>query len=75
MLTSVFAYMRQRIETREQAEPGFEGRTIFQLEENFRMNKPLTDYPARVLYQDRFYSQQEGIRITTDPPCRPRPTT
>ena len=68
MLTSVFAYMRQRIETRAQGEPGFEARTIFQLEENFRMNKPLTDYPARVLYQDRFYSQQAGIRITTDPP-------
>ncbi|MBK7216644.1 MAG: AAA family ATPase [Candidatus Promineofilum sp.] len=68
MLTSVFAYMRQRIEERALAEPGFDARTIFQLEENFRMNKPLTDYPARMLYEDRFFSQQEGIRITTDPP-------
>ena len=68
MLSSVFAFMRQRIETQEQTEPGFAARTIFQLEENFRMNKPLTDYPARVLYQDRFFSQQESIRIATDPP-------
>jgi len=68
MLSSVFAYMRQRIETQEQTEPGFAARTIFQLEENFRMNKPLTDYPAHALYQDRFFSQQEGIRIATDPP-------
>ncbi len=68
MLSSVFAYMRQRIEAQAQAEPGFESRTIFQLEENFRMNKPLTDYPARMLYAERFYSQQPTIRIATQPP-------
>ena len=68
MLSSVFAYMRQRIEERAREEPGFDTRTIFQLEENFRMNKPLTDYPAHMLYEDRFFSQQEGIRIATDPP-------
>ncbi len=32
------------------------------------MNKPLTDYPARMLYEERFFSQQAGIRIATDPP-------
>jgi hypothetical protein len=68
MLSSVFAYMRGRIEARAGAEPEFAARTIFQLEENFRMNKPLTDYPAHALYLGRFYSQQEGIRIATDPP-------
>ncbi|MBX7254667.1 MAG: ATP-binding protein, partial [Candidatus Promineofilum sp.] len=68
MLSSVFAYMRQRIEAQALAEPGFEARTIFQLEENFRMNKPLTDYPARMLYAERFYSQQPTIRIVTHPP-------
>ena len=68
MLSSVFAYMRQRIEAQALEEPGFEARTIFQLEENFRMNKPLTDYPARMLYAERFYSQQPTIRIVTHPP-------
>ncbi len=68
MLTSVFAYMRQIIEGQEGEKPGLAARTIFQLEENFRMNEPLTAYPAGMLYNGRFFSQQASIRITTDPP-------
>ncbi len=68
MLTSVFAYMRRLIETRAQSEPDFAARTIFQLEENFRMNHPLTAYPRDVLYNGLFVSQQPHIRIVTEPP-------
>jgi hypothetical protein len=67
MLSSVFAFMRRRIEGADAAEPGVEARTIFQLEENFRMNEPLTAYPRHALYRGRFRSTRPGIRISTDP--------
>lgn len=67
MLSSVFAYMRHRIEERAESEPDFQARTIFQLEENFRMNEPLTAYPREKLYNGRFTTQQAGIRIATRP--------
>jgi len=71
MLSSVFAFMRRRIEEQAAAEPNFEERTIFQLEENFRMNEPLTAYPRDVLYNGNFYSQQGDIRIVTRPELAP----
>ena len=71
MLSSVFAFMRRRIEEQAATEPDFEERTIFQLEENFRMNEPLTAYPRDVLYNGNFYSQQGDIRIVTRPELSP----
>ncbi|HEX8337424.1 MAG TPA: ATP-binding protein, partial [Pyrinomonadaceae bacterium] len=67
MLGSVFAFMRRRVEAADLAEPGVEARTIFQLEENFRMNEPLTAYPRAALYRGRFRSTRRDIRISTDP--------
>ncbi|MBV8856255.1 MAG: AAA family ATPase [Acidobacteria bacterium] len=67
MLSSVFAFMRRQVEAADRAEPGVEARTIFQLEENFRMNEPLTAYPRGALYRGRFRSTRPGIRISTDP--------
>ncbi|MET0647290.1 MAG: AAA domain-containing protein [Pyrinomonadaceae bacterium] len=67
MLSSVFAFMRGRIEAADLNEPGVEARTIFQLEENFRMNEPLTAYPRGALYRGRFRSTRQRIRISTDP--------
>jgi hypothetical protein len=67
MLSSVFAFMRRQIEQADAAEPGTEARTIFQLEENFRMNEPLTAYPRRALYRGRFRSTRPDIRISTEP--------
>ena len=69
MLSSVFAYMRDRIEARDVPEPGFAARAIFQLEDNFRANKPLIVYQGDALYNGRFFSQQPGIRIRTQPPA------
>jgi hypothetical protein len=71
MLSSVFAFMRSRIEERTATEPDFEARTIFQLEENFRMNEPLTAYPRDAIYNGHFHSQQTGIRIITRPQLPP----
>lgn len=71
MLSSVFAYMRHVIEERAAAEPGIEARTIFQLEENFRMSEPLTAYPRDVLYNGQYYTQQPDIRIATRPALDP----
>lgn len=67
MLGSVFAFMRRQIEAADLSEPGVEARTIFQLEENFRMNEPLTAYPRAALYRGRFRSTRQAIRISTDP--------
>ncbi|HEV2800685.1 MAG TPA: AAA domain-containing protein [Pyrinomonadaceae bacterium] len=67
MLSSVFAFMRRQLEGTDASEPGTEARTIFQLEENFRMNEPLTAYPRRALYRGRFRSTRPEIKISTDP--------
>lgn len=67
LLSSVFAFMRRQLEGADRAEPGVEARTIFQLEENFRMNEPLTAYPREALYRGRFRSTRPDIRIRTDP--------
>ena len=67
MLSSVFAFMRRQIEQASIDEPNIEARKIFQLEENFRMNEPLTAYPRHVLYRGRFKSTRPKIRIQTAP--------
>jgi len=71
MLGSIFALMRNRLNERIAAEPdaergkGVEERVLFQLEENFRMNEPLTAYPRELLYRGRFASSKPLIRMQT----------
>jgi hypothetical protein len=67
MLSSVFAFMRHQLEGADRAGPGVKARTLFQLEENFRMNEPLTAYPRDMLYEGNFRSTRPGIRISTRP--------
>jgi hypothetical protein len=59
LLGSVFATVRQRVEAAgaQRAE-----RTIFQLEENFRMNEPLTAYPREAIYAGRFFAARPAVR-------------
>ena len=71
MLTSVFAFMRFRLDERAKEDPAIEERVLFQLEENFRMNEPLTAYPREVLYRGRFFSKSPAIRIATSLPSTP----
>ncbi|MBV9928107.1 MAG: AAA family ATPase [Acidobacteria bacterium] len=68
MLNSVFAFVRHRIGEAAAEDPTVRGRTLFQLEENFRMNEPLTAYPRDVLYEGRFRSTKPEIRIATTEP-------
>jgi predicted RecB family nuclease len=68
MLSSIFAFVRERIEHRQETNPGIADQSLFQLEENFRMNEPLTAYPRQVLYNQRFFSNQPDIRISTTRP-------
>ena len=56
MLSSVFAFVRRRINDDAAEDPAIRRRMLFQLEENFRMNEPLTAYPRDVLYEGRFRS-------------------
>jgi hypothetical protein len=65
MLTSVFAFMRDRMEQRLKDDPQTEEKMLFQLEENFRMNEPLTAYPRDVLYRGRFFTTKPWIRMET----------
>ena len=67
MLSSVFAFMRRQTEQVGADDPSLEARKIFQLEENYRMNEPLTAYPRRVLYRGHFRSTRPDIRIQTAP--------
>lgn len=68
MLNSVFAFVRRRINDAAAQDPASKGRMLFQLEENFRMNEPLTAYPRDVLYEGRFRSTKPQIRIATTQP-------
>lgn len=68
MLSSVFAFVRNQIEQEQLKGAQVEQRRLFQLEDNFRMNEPLTAYPREVLYRGRFNSIFPRIRIATDPP-------
>lgn len=62
-LTSVFAFMRHRMnERRDAGDADAERRTLFLLDENYRMNEPLTRYPREVIY-GTFRSLQPDIRI------------
>lgn len=76
ILSSVFVFFRDRFE-RELKSLGQSGvhRALFQLEENFRMNEPLTAYPRQVIYGN-YVSTKPTIQIrlnysnasqTTDP--------
>lgn len=63
-LTSVFAFLRHRMNARRDAgDATAEARTLFLLDENFRMNEPLTAYPREVIYKT-FRSLQPGIQIS-----------
>jgi AAA domain/PD-(D/E)XK nuclease superfamily len=68
MLSSVFAFARRQIEKAALEDPAVKVRSLFQLEENFRMNEPLTAYPREVLYEGRFRSTKPEIRIATAEP-------
>lgn len=62
-LTSVFTFLRHRMDARRDAgDASAEARTLFLLDENFRMNEPLTAYPREVIYKT-FRSLQPGIRV------------
>ncbi len=65
LLNSVFAFVRDRIDRQQDTRPDLEARILFQLEDNFRMNEPLTAYPRDVLYRGRFFSTKPDIRITS----------
>jgi len=67
MLSSVFAFARRQINVAAAGDPSVKERMLFQLEENFRMNEPLTAYPRGVLYEGRFRSTRPEIRIATSP--------
>ena len=68
MLSSVFAFVRHRMNDAAAEDPTVRERMLFQLEENFRMNEPLTAYPRDVLYAGRFRSTKPEIRIATTQP-------
>jgi hypothetical protein len=68
MLSSVFAFVRRQINDAAAEDPGVKERMLFQLEENFRMNEPLTAYPRDVLYEGRFRSIRPDIRVATAQP-------
>ncbi len=68
MLSSVFAFVRSQIEEAAKEDPAVKERRLFQLEENFRMNEPLTAYPRDVLYEGRFHSTKPEIRVAISEP-------
>jgi hypothetical protein len=59
ILSSVFSFVRHRIEQRGE---DVRERTLFQLVQNYRMNEPLTAYPRDVLYGGNFETNQPTIR-------------
>lgn len=56
MLSSVFAFVRHRVEELEKNRPGIRARSLFQLSENFRMNESLTAFPRDPLYDGNYVS-------------------
>ena len=68
LLSSVFAFVRGRIDQQQKDRPDLEQQVVFQLEENFRMNEVLTAYPRDVLYKGRFFSTKPEIRIRSAVP-------
>lgn len=84
-LTSVFAFMRHRLAARmhaagtaataegrdaEAAAQREADRTLCLLDENFRMNHPLTEYPRRAIY-GCYRATQPGRRIVLSAPHLP----
>lgn len=67
MLSSVFAFVRNQIERARETDCQAEQSRLFQLEDNFRMNEPLTAYPREALYRGRFNSIKPDGRILTAP--------
>ncbi len=67
MLSSVFAFVRNQTERARETDPRAEQKRLFQLEDNFRMNEPLTAYPREALYRGRFNSIKPDSRILTAP--------
>jgi hypothetical protein len=67
MLSSVFAFVRRQITEAAGKDPAVKERMLLQLEDNFRMNEPLTAYPRGLLYEGRFRSTRPLIRIATAP--------
>ena len=67
LLTSVFAFVRHQVEAQQATHPHSEARRLFQLEDNFRMNEPLTAYPRDVLYRGRFQSMRPLLRMRAEP--------
>ncbi len=55
---SIFAFARSRAEASGRVDD-----TLFLLEENFRMNAPITDYPSASLYGGRLRSAQPDLRL------------
>jgi hypothetical protein len=67
MLSSVFSFVRRQINDAADKDPAVRERMLLQLEDNFRMNEPLTAYPRDLLYEGRFKSTKPLIRIATVP--------
>lgn len=61
MLSSVFVFIRHKFEQQLIGMPGTH-KALFQLEENFRMNEPLTAYPRQVIYGN-YISTKPQIQI------------
>lgn len=71
MLSSVFAFMRHRIEELERGRPGIRSRSLFQLSENFRMNESLTAFPRHPLYDGNYLAVVPDRRLwMKDPPVK-----
>jgi hypothetical protein len=68
LLSSVFAFVRDRIDRQQASRPELEQRMLFQLEDNFRMNELLTAYPRDMLYRGRFFATRPDIRIASAVP-------
>jgi hypothetical protein len=59
LLSSIFATVRQQV---ERSDPERTAQVIFQLEDNFRMNEPLTAYPREVIYAGRFFATRPQVQ-------------
>jgi len=63
MLSSVFAFMRHRVEELERTRGDIVRRSLFQLNENFRMNEPLTAFPRDPLYRGDYIAAIPDRRL------------
>ncbi|GAB3500983.1 hypothetical protein GCM10027341_27110 [Spirosoma knui] len=74
VLSSIFVFMRHRFE-QQLTQGGLAGphRALFQLEENFRMNEPLTAYPRQLIYGN-YVSTKPTIQISLNYSKEPQTT-